>query len=146
VADRTLGGKKVTAFSNRGLAGIDGTISTGTGVALASGAITRVLLGDLAALHDAGGMLIGTLEAKPRIQVIVGNDGGGSLFDSLEVANETDARVLDRAFFTPHGVDFSALAKAYGWDFVKVSTASELERALTAVPDGPQLVEVLLAR
>ena len=146
VADRTLGGKKVTAFSNRGLAGIDGTISTGTGVALASGAFTRVLLGDLAALHDAGGMLIGTLEAKPRIQVIVGNDGGGSLFDSLEVANETDARLLDRAFFTPHGVDFSALAKAYGWDFVKVSTASELERALTAVPDGPQLVEVLLAR
>jgi len=146
VADRTLGGKKITAFSNRGLAGIDGTISTGVGVALASGALTRVLLGDLAALHDAGGMLIGTLEVKPRIQVVVGNDGGGSLFDSLELAQQTDAHAIDRAFFTPHGVDFSALAKAYGWDFVQVSTASELERALTAAPDGPQLVEVLLAR
>jgi 2-succinyl-5-enolpyruvyl-6-hydroxy-3-cyclohexene-1-carboxylate synthase len=146
VADRTLGGKKVTAFSNRGLAGIDGTISTGVGVALASGSLTRVLLGDLAALHDAGGMLIGTLEARPRIQVVVGNDGGGSLFDSLEVANDTNARLLDRAFFTPHGVDLSALAQAYGWDFVQVSTASELERALTAAPDGPQLVEVVLSR
>lgn len=146
VADRTLGGKKVTAFSNRGLAGIDGTISTGIGVALASGSLTRVLLGDLATLHDAGGMLIGTLESKPRIQVVVGNDGGGSLFDSLEVANEADARLLDRAFFTPHGVEFSALAEAYGWEYAQVRTASELERALTAAPDGPQLVEVVLHR
>jgi len=146
VADRTLGGKKIPVFSNRGLAGIDGTISTGVGIALASGAHTRVLLGDLAALHDAGGMLIGSLESRPRIQVIVGNDGGGSLFDSLELAQSADAGALDRAFFTPHEVDFAALATAYGWEHVRVQTASELERALTQPADGPQLVEVLLSR
>ena len=59
VADSVLGGKKVPVHANRGLAGIDGTIATATGVALASQAggapgVTRVLLGDLAFLHDVG--------------------------------------------------------------------------------------------
>ena len=146
VADRTLVGKKVPVFANRGLAGIDGTISTGVGIALASGALTRVLLGDLAALHDAGGMLIGPTESRPRIQVVVGNDGGGTIFDSLEVAATTDTAVIDRAFYTPHGANFEALAGAYGWEYVRVATASELERALTLPAQGPQLVEVVLAR
>ncbi len=146
VADRILVGKKVPVFSNRGLAGIDGTISTGVGIALASGAVTRVLLGDLAALHDAGAMLIGPSEQRPRIQVIVGNDGGGTIFDSLEVAATTDAGVMDRAFYTPHGANFEALAAGYGWEYTRVTTAAELERALTQPAAGPQLVEVVLAR
>jgi len=146
VADRTLIGKKVPVFANRGLAGIDGTISTGIGIALASGALTRVLLGDLAALHDAGAMLIGPAEVRPRIQVIVGNDGGGTIFDTLEVAGSTDAAVIDRVFYTPHGVDLEALAKAYGWEYLKVTTASELERAITLPAQGPQLLDVQLSR
>ena len=36
VADSVLGGKKVPVHANRGLAGIDGTIATATGIALAS--------------------------------------------------------------------------------------------------------------
>ncbi|MEJ1230482.1 MAG: thiamine pyrophosphate-binding protein [Galbitalea sp.] len=78
-ADGYAPGKRITVHANRGLAGIDGTISTAVGVALGSetDGTTRVLLGDLAALHDVGGMLFGTGEARPRIQVIVGNDGGG---------------------------------------------------------------------
>jgi 2-succinyl-5-enolpyruvyl-6-hydroxy-3-cyclohexene-1-carboxylate synthase len=146
VADRTLIGKKVPVFANRGLAGIDGTISTGVGIALASGALTRVLLGDLAALHDAGAMLIGPAEVRPRIQVIVGNDGGGTIFDTLEVAGSTDSAVMDRVFYTPHGVDLEALAQAYGWEYLRVTTASELERAITLPAQGPQLLDVSLAR
>jgi 2-succinyl-5-enolpyruvyl-6-hydroxy-3-cyclohexene-1-carboxylate synthase len=146
VADRTLIGKKVPVFANRGLAGIDGTISTGVGIALASGALTRVLLGDLAALHDAGAMLIGPAEVRPRMQVIVGNDGGGTIFDTLEVAGSTDSAVMDRVFYTPHGVDLEALAQAYGWEYLHVTTASELERAITLPAQGPQLLDVSLAR
>lgn len=146
VADRTLGGKKIPVFANRGLAGIDGTISTGVGIALASGAHTRVLLGDLAALHDAGGMLMGVGEVRPRIQVIVGNDSGGTIFDSLEVAETTPQERFDRAFYTPHEANFEALTNAYGWAYLRVETASELERALTQPANGPQLVEVLLDR
>lgn len=153
-ADSRVPGKKITVHSNRGLAGIDGTIATALGVARASQAepeprssgITRVLLGDLALIHDSGSLLVAPGEWRPRVQLIVGNDGGGTIFDGLEVASSAPASALDRVLYTPHGVDFAALAGAFGWSYTRASTRSELERALT-VPDGSlSIVEVPLAR
>ena len=102
VADAVLGGKKVPVHANRGLAGIDGTIATATGIALASQAggapgVTRVLLGDLAFLHDVGALLLPPDEDEPRLQVIVGNDGGGTIFDGLEVAGDGRSRPISTA-------------------------------------------------
>ncbi len=147
VADRWLAGKKIPVHANRGLAGIDGTIATSIGIALAAApALTRVLLGDLATLHDAGSLLFGRGEERPRVQVIVGNDGGGSIFDLLEVAHSAAPESVERVLFTPHEVNFEGLAAAYGWRYVRVTNAGELERALTGAGDGPELVEVKLAR
>ncbi|MDQ0615503.1 2-succinyl-5-enolpyruvyl-6-hydroxy-3-cyclohexene-1-carboxylate synthase [Microbacterium sp. W4I4] len=151
VADQVLGGKKVPVHSNRGLAGIDGTIATAIGIALASQAagaagVTRVLLGDLAFLHDVGALLLPEGEARPRIQVIVGNDGGGTIFDGLEVAASAPAEDLDRAFYTPQSVGLRELAAAYGWEFTQVATRSALDQALTSPAAGPQIIEVPLER
>ena len=147
VADKFVGGKKISVHANRGLAGIDGTIGTGIGIALATeNALTRIVVGDLAALHDAGSMLFGTQEERPRVQVIVGNDGGGTIFDALEVGQTASAENMDRVFLTPQQVDLEALATAYGWGYTKVATVSDLERALTGAGDGPELVEVELER
>ena len=151
VADQVLGGKKVPVHASRGLAGIDGTVATGIGIALASQAdgapgVTRVLLGDLALLHDVGALLLPADEPRPRIQVIVGNDGGGTIFDGLEVASSAEREDLDRAFYTPQGVQLSELAAAYGWEFLQVSTRSALDQALTSAIAGPQLIEVPLDR
>ncbi len=153
--DRVAPGKKIPVHSNRGLAGIDGTIATATGIALAqqSGGegsdsargITRVLLGDLAMLHDAGSLLSGVGEEQPRMQLIVGNDGGGTIFDGLEVAGSADATLLDRVMLTPQKVDFAALAAAYGWEYRRVATRGELDPALTP-SDGRVLLEVPLER
>ena len=153
-ADRRVPGKKIVVHSNRGLAGIDGTIATATGIALASQAgpeprssgTTRLLLGDLALLHDAGSMLLVPGETSPQLQVIVGNDGGGTIFDGLEVAASAPDALVSRVLYTPHRVDLSALATAYGWSYGRAATRSELERALTAPPAGPSLLEVPLAR
>jgi 2-succinyl-5-enolpyruvyl-6-hydroxy-3-cyclohexene-1-carboxylate synthase len=103
-------------------------------------------VGDLAALHDAGSMLFGTHEERPRVQVIVGNDGGGTIFDALEVSQTASTENMDRVFLTPQKVDLLALANAYGWGYSKVTTVSELERALTSAGEGPELVEVELER
>lgn len=151
VADGVLGGKKVPVHANRGLAGIDGTIATATGIALASQAggapgITRVLLGDLAFLHDVGALLLPPGEAEPRLQVIVGNDGGGTIFDALEVAASADPADLDRAFYTPHTVRLEQLALAYGWEYQRVTTRTALDQALTSPHGGRQIIEVPLSR
>ncbi|WP_309102894.1 2-succinyl-5-enolpyruvyl-6-hydroxy-3-cyclohexene-1-carboxylic-acid synthase [Microbacterium sp.] len=151
VADAVLGGKKIPVHSNRGLAGIDGTVATATGIALASQAdgspgITRVLLGDLALLHDVGALLLPPDEAEPRLQVIVGNDGGGTIFDGLEVAASAPRADLDRAFYTPHAVQLEQLARAYGWEYRRVTTRTALDQALTTPSGGRQLIEVPLPR
>ena len=149
--DTWVTGKRITVHSNRGLSGIDGTIATGIGIALASagdgaGGTTRVLLGDLAALHDAGALLFGSQERRPAIQVIVGNDNGGTIFDGLEVARTAPAEAMSRVLTTPQQVDLASLAAAYGWAYTRASNRSELERALTAPVAGPSLLEVPLAR
>jgi 2-succinyl-5-enolpyruvyl-6-hydroxy-3-cyclohexene-1-carboxylate synthase len=148
VADKIVGGKKIPVHANRGLAGIDGNISTAIGIALAApeGTLTRVLVGDIAALHDAGALLWGEGERRPRVQVIVGNDGGGTIFDSLEVAQSAPQSAMDRVFLTPQAVNLDALATAYGWRYRTAATVGELERVITGAGDGPELVEVKLER
>jgi len=155
-ADKIVPGKKIRVHANRGLAGIDGTIATAIGIALASQAaartaetpagVTRVLLGDLALLHDAGSLLFGVGEDRPHLQVVVGNDGGGTIFDSLEVADTAPATAFDRVLYTPQAVDVASLAAAYGWAHRVVRTKGELDQALSAPPAGVSIVEVPLDR
>ena len=59
-----------------------------------------------------------TARCRPRLQVVVGNDGGGTIFDGLEVAATAPADAMTRVQFTPQTVDLSALAAAYGWHYV----------------------------
>ncbi|MET1018342.1 MAG: thiamine pyrophosphate-dependent enzyme, partial [Microterricola sp.] len=149
VADALLGGKKVPVHSNRGLAGIDGTIATAIGMALAAPAGTgtvRVLLGDLAALHDVSSLFFGVGEPRPRVQLIIGNDGGGTIFDTLEVAQRAPSDAFDRVQFTPQNADFAAIAAAAGWQHTLVSTRGGLSEALTAPMTGPSIIEVPLPR
>lgn len=151
VADDVLPGKKVPVHANRGLAGIDGTVATATGIALASQAsgaagATRLLLGDLALLHDVGAFLLPPAEHEPRLQVIVGNDGGGTIFDGLEVAKLASTDDLNRVLYTPQTVRLEQIATAYGWEYLRVTTRAALDQALTSPVGGRQLIEVPLAR
>ncbi|WP_194411701.1 thiamine pyrophosphate-binding protein [Microbacterium cremeum] len=151
VADAVLAGKKVPVHANRGLAGIDGTVATATGIAVASQSdgrpgVTRVLLGDLALLHDAGALLLPPDEDEPRLQVVVGNDGGGTIFDGLEVAAVAGRDARDRVLYTPQAVELEQLALAYGWEHHRVTTRAALDQVLTSPVRGRQLIEVPLNR
>lgn len=148
-ADRWAPAKPIRVFSNRGLAGIDGTVATATGLALAElragnvDGITRVLLGDLTLIHDAGSLAFDRTEPAINLQLVVGNDRGGSIFESLEPAQQLREADFDKIFRTPQTVDFWALAQAYGWQHVLVNSAAELDDALAL--KGRVLIEVVLA-
>jgi 2-succinyl-5-enolpyruvyl-6-hydroxy-3-cyclohexene-1-carboxylate synthase len=96
-------------------------------------------------LHDAGALLLGVGEVRPRIQLIVGNDGGGTIFDGLEVAASARSAAFDRVMLTPQSVDLKALAEAYGWDYLLASNRGELDESLSATA-GPTIIEVPLPR
>ncbi|MDO4898227.1 MAG: 2-succinyl-5-enolpyruvyl-6-hydroxy-3-cyclohexene-1-carboxylic-acid synthase [Rothia sp. (in: high G+C Gram-positive bacteria)] len=105
-------------FANRGLAGIDGTIATASGISLALGKKVRVLCGDLTFLHDAGALNIGPLERKPDVEVLVFDDRGGGIFATLEHGQlgktEQFGHTVQRFFTTPHTANLEALAAAWG--------------------------------
>ena len=139
-----------TVHANRGLAGIDGTIATATGIALGSGRETTVLLGDVTFLHDAGGLLLGHGEPVPDLRIVVLNDSGGAIFSLLEHGAVEDSgaygTAVERLFGTPHTVDISALAAAYGVGHQAVTTTAELASALKSPVKGRTIVEVRVDR
>ena len=154
--DAQVPGKRIRVHANRGLAGIDGTIATALGVATASQfggderaatGTTRLLIGDIAFAHDASSLLIGQGgEPAPRIQIIVGVDGGGSLFDSLEVHKTAEAAAYERVQFTPLTLDIEAVARAYGWEYEFADTRGTLEAALTDQRSARKIIAVPLPR
>ena len=136
-------GRAPTLLANRGLAGIDGTVSTAVGLALALGRPTAALMGDITFLHDVGGLLVGTEERTPDLRIVVVNDGGGTIFGSLEHA-AAPAQNVRRVFTTPHRADLSALAAAYGATHTPVTSVSGLATALAKPPVGAHIVEAVL--
>lgn len=149
VADAHVPGKKVRVHANRGLAGIDGTVSTALGIAAAlertpdSVGTTRVLVGDLTFLHDLGAFVTGTEEPTHRVQVVVGNDVGGAIFRGLEVAATTPEQDMRRVMTTPQQVDVERVVTGLGWSYRRAATWADLEGALTD-PAQRLVVEVPL--
>ncbi|MGH3562900.1 MAG: 2-succinyl-5-enolpyruvyl-6-hydroxy-3-cyclohexene-1-carboxylic-acid synthase, partial [Mycobacterium sp.] len=137
--------------SNRGVAGIDGTVSTAIGAALAheavhgtdgSAARTVALVGDLTFVHDSSGLLIGPTEPTPRqLTIVVSNDNGGGIFELLEQGDPRFSDVSSRIFGTPHDVDVGALCRAYHVESRQIEVG-ELGAALDEPGPGLRVLEV----
>ncbi|MCW2507884.1 MAG: menD [Modestobacter sp.] len=134
----------VTVLANRGVAGIDGTISTAIGAALAhqgaGGGPAFALMGDLTFLHDLTGLLTGEGETVPDLTVVVPDNDGGGIFAQLEPGQPQYASGYRRVFGTPHGRDLVSVARALGWAATAVSDPGQLVAALGA--GGPRVVVV----
>lgn len=142
VALAGLNSEGVAVRSNRGVAGIDGTVSTAIGAGLASPGRTIALLGDLTFVHDASGLLIGPTEPTPRdLTVVVSNDNGGGIFELLEQGDPRFSDVSARVFGTPHDVDVGALCRAYHVESRQIEVA-DLGAALNEPHEGMRVLEV----
>jgi 2-succinyl-5-enolpyruvyl-6-hydroxy-3-cyclohexene-1-carboxylate synthase len=134
--------------ANRGLAGIDGVVSTAIGVALARPQTTRAIavVGDLTVLHDSNGLLLGPDEPRPDLTIVVVNDDGGSIFTLLEQGADDYARAFERVFATATGADLEALAAMTGTPYRRATSTRELREMLNSPARGIELVEVRASR
>lgn len=128
------GDRGITYCANRGLAGIDGNIATALGLASGTGRAVRLIAGDLTCLHDLTGLLTGSLEAAPVLQLLVLSDGGGRIFSTLEHGEQENQEVFERYFLTPQDFDLSLLAAGLGWDYRCANDIEELKRILCENP------------
>ena len=123
----------IHVYANRGLAGIDGNISTALGIAYAHKA-TIAVLGDLSFLHD----LTGLVQKEPiNCRFIVINNDGGGIFSTLP---QRGASGFETIFGTPHGLNPATIAQAMGVDAKQVSTLKELEAEIKAPISGISVV------
>lgn len=149
----TLEGRVV--HSNRGQAGIDGTIATAVGIAVGAGyageatvpAGQRVtaVMGDLTACHDASSLALAAA-ARAHLDIIVADDRGGGIFATLEHGRATTPEAYDRWFGVAQEVDYEALAAAYRLAFARVDNPAQLARVLETPQVGPRLVHVPVER
>jgi 2-succinyl-5-enolpyruvyl-6-hydroxy-3-cyclohexene-1-carboxylate synthase len=137
-----LNPRGVRVRSNRGVAGIDGTVSTAIGAALAHDGRTIALIGDLTFVHDSSGLLIGPTEPVPAdLTIVVSNDNGGGIFELLEQGDPRFSDVSSRVFGTPHDVDVGALCRAYHVDSRQIEV-DQLGPALDEPAAGLRVLEV----
>ncbi|MFL0577958.1 2-succinyl-5-enolpyruvyl-6-hydroxy-3-cyclohexene-1-carboxylic-acid synthase [Dietzia sp. 179-F 9C3 NHS] len=137
----------VTVYANRGASGIDGTVSTAVGVALASSGRTVALLGDLTFLHDVVGLCTGPLESRPEdLTIVVADDDGSGIFALLEQGDPRFATDFDRVFGTPHGADLAALCAGFGAEFADVDLPGLESLLADRAPAGLRVVRVATSR
>ena len=133
----------VEVLANRGANGIDGVVSTAVGVALGSGWPTALLIGDLAFLHDANGLL-GALERGADLTIVVVDNGGGGIFSFLPQAGSVAPERFELLYGTPQGVSVPGLAGLHGVPTWSVDDAADVAPAVRAATDagGLKLVHV----
>jgi 2-succinyl-5-enolpyruvyl-6-hydroxy-3-cyclohexene-1-carboxylate synthase len=138
---------EVDVVASRGLAGIDGCVSTSVGLALAEPQRpTYALLGDLTFLHDTNGLLIGSAEPRPDLTIVVANDDGGGIFTLLEPGAPEHAAPFDRLFGTPTGARLADLCAAHGIRHSLATSPEVLGAAVARPPEGIAVVEVTIDR
>lgn len=166
LAVESLAGRPV--FSNRGQAGIDGTIATAVGIAAGLGSAriatpdrageprddacgraqaSRVtaVMGDLTLCHDASSLALAAATGA-ELDIIVADDEGGGIFATLEHGNAATPEAYDRWFGVAQHVNYEALAAAYGVGFARAATPSELASVLAEPPTGPRLLHAPVER
>ena len=149
----TLAGRAV--HSNRGQAGIDGTIATAVGICLGSGCADEAsasegervtaVIGDLTACHDASSLALAA-SAGAHLDIVVADDHGGGIFATLEHGRATSPEAYERWFGLAQPVDYEALAAAYGVAFARAETPAQLAQLLETGEVGPRLVHAPVER
>ncbi len=102
--------KRIRFLANRGANGIDGVVSSALGAALATGRPTWLVIGEVALQHDAGGLLAARRAGAENLQILCLDNGGGSIFDFLPVAEHADPAAYEEHIATPTGTAVDSLA------------------------------------
>ena len=133
------GESSAVLYGNRGVNGIDGTISTALGLAT-NGLPTYLVTGDLSLFHDLNGLAVAKTH-NLNLTIILHNNDGGGIFEYLP---QKGTKHFDYLFSTSQGLDYSGAAKLYGCGYTKITSPDELSAVLANVSSetGVHIIEI----
>lgn len=118
-------------YCNRGTSGIDGSISTAVGHALANpGRKHAVIVGDLSFQYDCNALW--TNDFPDNLLVIVLNNSGGNIFRLIEGSSQVPE--LETWFETRRTGDFQNLSAHFGLSYRRCTTQQELQLLCSELP------------
>ena len=123
----------VEVFANRGLAGIDGNLSTALGIA-SKRDCAFAIVGDLAFLHDLTALVN---QEKIKLKLLVINNDGGGIFSTLPQAG---VEGFEKIFGTPHDRDLFEIVRAFD---IPVTEINDL-KSLKAFMSPPTKFEIAI--
>ena len=126
-------------YGNRGVNGIDGTVSTALGLAT-NGLPTYLVTGDLSLFHDLNGLAVAKTH-NLNLTIIVHNNDGGGIFEYLP---QKGTKHFDYLFSTSQGLDYNGAAKLYGCGYSKIASPDELSAVLAnaSSKSGVHIIEI----
>lgn len=136
---------RVRVHVSRGANGIDGIPSTALGIAAGSQGPMLLVTGDLAFLHDLGGLAAARHARQGMVILLLNNDGGG-IFNFLPISGFPE--VFEPLFGTPHGLDLSHASRLFGWKHQRLTAATEVSEAVEGAfaAGGLHVIEVVTVR
>ncbi|MDB9357857.1 2-succinyl-5-enolpyruvyl-6-hydroxy-3-cyclohexene-1-carboxylic-acid synthase, partial [Nodularia spumigena CS-587/03] len=129
----------IKPYVNRGANGVDGTLSTGLGIAHQQQS-SVMLTGDLALLHDTNGFLIRN-KFIGHLTIILINNNGGGIFEMLPISKFDPP--FEEFFATPQDIDFAQLCATYNVQHQLINSWSQLQKNLQMLPkQGIRVLEL----
>ena len=136
----------VVYHSNRGTSGIDGSVSTAVGAALASPSEQHLLIcGDTSFIYDSNALWTSPFPQNLKI-ILIQNHGGGIFQISPGPANSA---LRAQYFEATHQKSPGKIAEGYGFEVRYLSDKSKLDATIStflALTEGPQILEITTAQ
>lgn len=136
-----------THNSNRGVAGIDGCISTAIGAAIVNNRPTTIITGDISFFYDSNAFWNSHLPENLRVILI--NNGGGNIFRIIKGPSETNQ--LENYFETHHNLQAKHIAALYDLNYESAASTDSATEALKSFYEKqsngrPAILEIITPR
>ena len=132
-------------FCNRGTSGIDGSVSTSVGAAVASKEPVLLITGDLSFFYDSNALWNNYIPENYRIIIL--NNGGGGIFRILP--GNKDSENFERFFETTHDLNARPICDLYKFEYLQASSEEEVKESLANFFQNsgkPKLLEIFTPR
>ena len=117
--------KHIRFFSNRGVSGIDGNLSSALGIASKSKENNFLVIGDQSFMHDIGALQI-LAENNINLTIFIINNYGGAIFDHLPISEKIDSKIFKKFIRNQHNKSFQSIIKSYQLDYKKLTSINDL--------------------